>query len=141
MHVYSVYTKRKSCIYPKFLTWIPWWRKLETFTFLEVAPRHSTGLGDQAVQAVRVVRGGLVVLGLRRPLEALDLPPLLAVPVIRDVQQFHKSEAEQASFGLRLAEWVDLVRLGEDCHSRMLYMLGRKLECSSLHRGRQNALL
>ena len=103
--------------------------------------RRSTGLGDQEVQVVQVVRGVLVVLGLRRLLEALDLPSFLEVPVIRDAQQFHKSEAEQASFGLRLAEWVDLVRLEEDCHSRMLCMLGRKLECSSLHRGRQNALL
>ena len=108
--------------------------------FLEVA-RHSTGLGDQGVQAALVVREALGVPELRRRLGALDLPSLLEVPVIRDVQLCHKSEAEQASFGLRLAEWVDLVRLGEDCHNRLLHMLGRRLESSSFHRGRQNVLL
>ena len=100
-----------------------------SFTFLGVTQR-STGLGDQEVQAVRVVRGVLEVPAVRRALGGLDLPSILAVPVIRDVQRFHKSEAGQASFDLPLLEWVDLVRLGEDYHSRMLCMLGRKLEYS-----------
>ena len=101
-----------------------------SFTFqLEVA-RRSTGLGDQEVPAVLVVRGVQEVPAFRRALGGLDLPSILAVPVIQDVQRFHKSEAGQASFDLRLLEWVDLVRLEEDYHSRMLYMLGRKLEYS-----------
>lgn len=99
-----------------FGTWIS--RQFVSFTFLLEVAQHSTGLVDQGVRAALVVREAPGVLELRRPLGALDLPSFLEVPVIRDVQQCHKSEAEQASFGLRLAEWVDLVRLGEDCHSR-----------------------
>lgn len=100
-----------------------------SFTFLGLA-RRSTGLGAQEVQVVRVARGDQVVRVIRLPLGGLDLPSILAVPVIQDAQRFHKSEVEQASFDLRLLEWVDLVRLGEDCHSRLLYMLGRKMEYS-----------
>ncbi len=99
------------------------------------------GLGDQEVQEVRVVRGVLVVLPSRGILGDLGLPSLPSVLVIPDVLEFRRLEAGRVSFGQRLLGMVDRVGLGVDCHNRLLYSLGHRLDYSRLHRGRQSALL